>query len=257
MEISTIGPLRILSYPAPHCGKKGQRGGSAPRSECASGREETTGREATIAEPAADYQTNEIPPEAIAAGEKLIARTKEYEPEVTSMLEEIATQTRGEFAGLEHRLKKMERLAEKICDDMIEKDLTADEAAAQVNDALRFTLLYDADEFVEKVKETQRLLAERGFVQYDHKWKNFFKPGDDYDGYNTVVHNPETGEKFELQFHTHETIVIKEDCHKMYKIWRTLPEGSPKRLSLWEKMGGLWNNYPRPANWQSLPGEIK
>lgn len=31
------GPFVVNSYPAPHCGREGERGGSAPRSECAAG----------------------------------------------------------------------------------------------------------------------------------------------------------------------------------------------------------------------------
>ena len=187
----------------------------------------------------------------------LIEEAKVFEPEVTELMEGAAEEHDGEMAGLDFRLKGEKSYSRKIAADMEEKGISADEAARAVNDRVRYTMLFDGDEYAEKVLDVQESLAEDGYVQYDTKWKNYFRSGDPYDGYNTVMENPETGARFELQFHTPETIDIKFKAHVIYEAFQASEEGSPMRKVFYDAMTDLWTGYEKPDNWENLPGVLK
>jgi hypothetical protein len=183
-----------------------------------------------------------------------LKKAEALEKVATSMVTEIAKEQKSELFGLEYRMKTAESLAEKIKIDVEEKGLTTDEAADSINDAVRYTMLYEREDFVSKVSEAQTLLAERGWTQYDNKYKNFFAGGDAYDGYNTVLVNKATGERFELQFHTPESIKIKVKIHPWYKEFQETTQESPRRLELLNMMKAEWENYERPVGWENLLG---
>ena len=186
------------------------------------------------------------------------SQAREYEPELTSTITGLAEQYGGELYGLEHSVKSEESLARKIGVDMIEKGITAEEAAAAISDANRYTMVFDSANYVEQVLQVQGALADAGWEQYDQKWKNFFRAGDGYDGYNTVMVNPETGQRYELQYHTHETLEINDSTRDMYEELRVLPEGESARgLELRTLMRESWVDYHKPIGWERLPGVLK
>lgn len=191
---------------------------------------------------------------ALRAAKKAVSNAQSTEKETTPMILKMVKEHEGELAKLEHRLKKPDSLTKKILGDVEEKGITEEEAASQINDTLRYTMLFESDTFVESVGKVQKELKARGWETYDEKQKNFFSPGDDYDGYNTVVWKPSTGEKFELQFHTPESMRIKSIVHKLYKeIQSTAPE-SPRRLEIYNEMVAAWKDYQRPRDWEKLEG---
>lgn len=178
------------------------------------------------------------------------------EPALSSMMGDIATTTGGELVGLKYAVKPEESLAGKIDRDATEKGITHEQAAAEITDVNRYTMVFDSDKYTESVLAAQQELAEKGYIQYDEKWKNYFGSGDAYDGYNSVYMHQETGERVEVQFHTPDTIGIKERAHELYERFRVTPEGSLDRLTLWEDMQSMWQDYEKPAGWESLPGNL-
>ena len=206
--------------------------------------------------PPVETPTDEKPTtaEAMRVAKLKLAKAQELEKKATPLVSGLAKEKGGELHGLKYKLKTDKSLAEKIENDVAEKGISHDEAADKINDAVRYTILFDRENFVERVTETQALLEEKGWRQYDTKYKNFFAPGDAYDGYNTVVENVSTGERFELQYHTPESIAIKEKIHPWYKEFQNLPKGTPRRLELFENMRAEWENYERPVNWENLLG---
>lgn len=193
--------------------------------------------------------------------EQKVGQAKGVEADYTNMMQSLATAHGGELVGLEYDLKSAASMTRKIRMDMLEKGLTEEEAAAQVTDANRYTMVFDADQFVAKATEVQTGLQEQGWTMYDHKWKNYYQTGDAYDGYNTVMINNETGQLFELQFHTPESIRIKEQSHELYNQFRVLgADQQTERRSLWDRMVKLWDespSYSKPPNWWLLQGVMK
>ena len=123
------------------------------------------------------------------------------------------------LAGLENMLKGEDRLKEKIADRLrYEPDLTTRRAAIEVPDAVRFTLAYSETHYTEGVlTDIERLKAE-GFELI--KLKNLWAK-DQYKGINSQWRNPDTGVRFEMQFHTPESLEAKELTHKAYERLRS------------------------------------
>jgi hypothetical protein len=118
------------------------------------------------------------------------------------------------LAGLDNMLKGEDRLKEKIADYMRAPGVTVREALEMVPDAVRFTLMYPMDRYADGVRaDVDRLKAE-GFELI--KLKNLWA-GDQYRGINSQWGRAETGLRFEMQFHTPESLEAKELTHKAYE----------------------------------------
>jgi hypothetical protein len=119
------------------------------------------------------------------------------------------------LAGLEHMVKGEDRLKEKLTDVLlVETHLTARQAIEKVPDAVRFTLTYSAERYSDGVlADIDRLKAE-GFepVRIKNLWH-----ADQYKGINSQWRRPETGLRFEMQFHTPESLDAKELTHEAYE----------------------------------------
>ena len=118
------------------------------------------------------------------------------------------------LAGLEHMVKGEDRLKEKIAGELFGKEKTVREALNEVPDAVRFTLRYDSERYAEGVLvDVDRLKAE-GFELI--KLKNLWTDSQ-YKGINSQWRSPETGSRFEMQFHTPESLEAKELTHQAYE----------------------------------------
>jgi hypothetical protein len=119
------------------------------------------------------------------------------------------------LAGLDHMVKGEDRLKEKMADVLlVETHLTARQALDKVPDAVRFTLTYSSERYADGVlADIDRLKAE-GFNPI--KIKNLWH-ADQYKGINSQWRRPETGLRFEMQFHTPESLEAKELTHEAYE----------------------------------------
>jgi hypothetical protein len=124
------------------------------------------------------------------------------------------------LAGLEHMLKGEDRLKEKIADDLRGKPgLAVRSALDTVADAVRFTLEYPPERYAEGVLRDVDLLKSEGFELI--KLKNLWH-AEQYKGVNSQWRLPETGTRFEMQFHTPESREAKELTHEAYERIRSV-----------------------------------
>lgn len=195
-------------------------------------------------------------PEVKAVADRRHARGVADEPEMTATVMATAAASGGTVAGLQFRLKSASGIADKAIRDAVEKRIHPTEAIEQMNDVNRYTITFPADELVERALRAQRALSDAGWDPYDTKLKNSFGPGLPYQGYNAVYVNRKTGAKFELQFHTPESLEIKEKAHLIYEKRRNLPAAHADAKKLDMAMMELWQNYRRPIGWERLPGVI-
>lgn len=227
-----------------HKGVPGQRGGSAP----GGGGVALGGAGAA---PAGDAEYEKL------ATDK-VARAKEIEPGITKTVVGAVEENGGEMYGLDKNIKRADPMERKIKSETAEADgnLTHAEVAEGITDSVRYTAVFDDDTLVGGAKATQKALADDGWEEYDDKWRNYYGPGDAYDGYNTVYQHKTTGDRFELQLHTKKSLEIKNEVHDLYKKARVLPKG-PERTALDQQMTKLWEapDYQRPAGWESLEGK--
>lgn len=124
-----------------------------------------------------------------------------------------------QLAGLEHWLKGEDRLKEKVADRLrYRPELAVRQALAEVPDAVRFTLAYGEVGYAEGVRtDVQRLKAE-GFelIKLKNSWN-----GDQYKGINSQWQRPESGLRFEVQFHTQASFEAKQLTHQAYERLRS------------------------------------
>ncbi len=127
---------------------------------------------------------------------------------------EAADPTRR-LAGLEHMLKGADRLKEKIAERLrYHPDLAPRQAAVEVPDAVRFTLEYSESHYTKGVLADVERLKGAGYELL--KLKNLWAK-DQYKGVNSQWLRPETGLRFEVQFHTPQSREAKELTHKAYE----------------------------------------
>jgi hypothetical protein len=127
---------------------------------------------------------------------------------------EAADPNRG-LVGVEHMLKKADRLKEKIADILlVESHLSPREALDKVPDAVRYTFTHSPDGYADGVRADIERLKADGFEEI--KLKNLWSSRQ-YKGINTQWRRPETGLRFEVQFHTPESLQAKELTHVAYE----------------------------------------
>ena len=144
------------------------------------------------------------------------ARVEKIEREmVTPAMRRIeAEDPERHLAGLEHRLKGKDRLAEKVRDAMTERARTVDQAFATVKDAIRYTFCYADDKYADGVDRDCIRMKSAGFepVERRNSWAN-----EEYKGINSRWRVPDTGQLFEVQFHTRASFEAKEETHWAYE----------------------------------------
>jgi hypothetical protein len=120
--------------------------------------------------------------------------------------------------GFEHRLKGHDRIKEKVHGMIKELSFSAEEAVALVPDAIRYTFQYREARYTQGVYADIGRLKDQGFEL--HKLKNSWSD-EQYKGINSQWIEPDTGQRFEVQFHTRISFEAKQLTHGAYERLRT------------------------------------
>jgi hypothetical protein len=135
-----------------------------------------------------------------------------------------------ELIGLEHRLKGTDRLKEKVADQLrSQPELTAKQALSSVPDSLRFTFCYSEGQYTPGVRGDSDRLRSEGFeaIKFRNSWT-----GEQYRGINSQWRDPDTGQRFEVQFHTYTSFEAKQLTHAAYERLRDPLTARPERQEL-------------------------
>jgi hypothetical protein len=120
------------------------------------------------------------------------------------------------LAGLEYRLKSETRLKEKVADVLEARPgLMPAQALSSVPDAVRFTFRYEQERYTSGVRADLARLHAAGF-DLARPLKNSWS-SDQYKGINTQWREPESGIRFEVQFHTRASFEAKQFSHDAYE----------------------------------------
>jgi hypothetical protein len=122
------------------------------------------------------------------------------------------------IVGLEHCRKGRERIKEKVYDRIEEKNRTPEEAVSLIPDTLRYTFQYPESRYTHGVWAEMTRMKEHGFKLITRKncWE-----GEEYKGINSQWIEPDSGQRFELQFHTRISFEAKQITHKAYERLRS------------------------------------
>ena len=142
-------------------------------------------------------------------------KIRRYEPIVDNIANDILSSTEsqgGLMIGLDFRLKRLSSLSRKIGSDITEAKekgiaLTPQQAIDNMGDVARFTACFDPKDFKNGADKVIRDLQSKGYELT--KFKNYFQPGGSYKGLNCNFKD-KNGNIFELQFHTPQSMKVKE-----------------------------------------------
>lgn len=120
--------------------------------------------------------------------------------------------------SLEFRIKGQDSLSRKLKEDSEYDVDKLDGTSRSVYDVLRFTaMVNNPDMLVRSFNMIKLNLEQRGYTMLRcRNTLNTFNHKNPYRGINTIIKTKD-GYKFELQFHTPESLRIKEENHILYK----------------------------------------
>ena len=161
--------------------------------------------------------------EAAYHAKSVYEKASHAEPAATRAMHELADKHGGKLVGLDYRLKSVESLTRKIADDAKKDFKSVAEAARNISDSVRYTMVSDPKEYAAQARAVTEDLRSRGF---DVTVKNYWQEGSNYKGVNVALVD-HSGQKIELQFHTAESFAMKESTnHPIYEEYRKLDDTS-------------------------------
>lgn len=134
---------------------------------------------------------------------------------ITPAMREVESQDPDRhLVGLKDCLKGRDRIKEKATDKRKEFGSSIEEAVSAVSDTIRFTYQYPEADYTQGVWADIGRLEQEGFEQRSRKnfWSN-----DQYKGINSQWIDPESGQRFEVQFHTRISFEAKQLTHEAYE----------------------------------------
>lgn len=169
------------------------------------------------------------------------------EPKITNDIVGSVSKLGGSMYGLDYRLKQPTSLGRKIASDAEGKNNRLESASTNIKDAIRYTAVFDTENFVDGYNNMKSELESKGYKEY--RCKNFYTM---YENKTSVqkavqcVFESPDGQKFELQFHTPQSQGVKEVNHPIYEERRSKNSKKVDRMSGDFRMSALSSNVPNP-----------
>ncbi|WP_051703778.1 hypothetical protein [Glycomyces sp. NRRL B-16210] len=191
----------------------------------------------------------EFTPEERRAADEFLARSARNEPAITDRMRDIADGTGARLEGLDFRLKGKSSFDRKFNDVLDEHDGNIDAARADMKDAVRYTMIFEEDNYVDGVSRAESMMKDKGFEPV--KWKNLWN-GEGYNGVNSFWRDPETGQVFEAQFHTQSSFDVKMAEHEAYEVARDGDAPAALQRTATELANEAFATIPKPSGFESL-----
>lgn len=193
-------------------------------------------------------KTIEITAESRSAAKELLTKRKSEEPGITNLVVESVTNKGGKMEGLDFRLKSEESLARKIATDSAKNKISIEHAVKDITDVNRYTGIFSKESLINNAQLVDKNIQASGFTLI--KVKNTFGQPGAYQGLHYIYQHP-NGRIFELQFHTPESIKIKNQAHKLYETSRVTEDKQLKKY-LDQKMAEMWKDFEPPTGWSNI-----
>jgi hypothetical protein len=153
--------------------------------------------------------------------------------------------------GFDDRLKGRDRIKEKASDKMKEfVDLSPEEAVSSVSDTIRYTFQYREAYYTQGVWADIGRLKDQGFDL--HKVGNSWSD-EQYKGINSQWIEPDTGQRFEVQFHTRISFEAKQLTHDAYEQLRSHPADKFEQMVLEAFQKKVSGEVPIPPGATDIP----
>ncbi|MBW1598715.1 ATP nucleotide 3'-pyrophosphokinase [Streptomyces sp. JJ38] len=181
-----------------------------------------------------------------AAVEAFLNRAAKAEKTISPQIRTVAAWTGAELVGFDYRLKSEESTKRKIATWLKDDpNQTVHEALDDLNDSVRYTLVWQDGEYTEGAREASHMLVHWGHDSV--RWANTWKNRTGYKAINAAWKDPMWGHKFEVQLHTPASKWAAELTHPLYEELR-LPSTSPERKAeLAAEQARIFAAVPVPA----------
>jgi hypothetical protein len=154
------------------------------------------------------------------------------------------------LTGFDHRLKSRDRIKEKVQGTIKDFDRSPEQAVSLVPDAVRYTFQYWEARYTQGVWADIGRLKDAGFEL--HKLKNSWAD-DQYKGINSQWVEPDTGQRFEVQFHTRISFEAKQLTHGAYERIRTRQPDKFEQMVLEAFQNKVTAEVPIPPGATDIP----
>src|ERR1700749_474803 len=181
-------------------------------------------------------------------------RVEEIEKNVVSpeILRIEAEDADRHLLGFDCGLKGKGRLAEKGATWIKEEaDMTPEQASGMIKDAIRYTFQYPDGRYADGVRADCERLKSAGFEPVDLKnsWDSA-----EYKGVNSRWRVPDSGQLFEVQFHTEASFSAKQETHSVYERVRDPDTPHSEIPKLREYQRSVSARIPVPPGVADIPG---
>ncbi len=152
--------------------------------------------------------------------------------------------------GFEHRLKGRDRIKEKVFAFINDLNISPGEAVSLVHDTIRYTFQYKETSYTQGVRTDIARLQDQGFEL--HKLKNSWSD-EQYKGVNSQWIEPDSGQQFEVQFHTRVSFEAKQLTHGAYERLRSQQADKFEELVLEAFQKKVTGEVPVPLGADGIP----
>ncbi len=176
-----------------------------------------------------DDSGDDIKPGAWEAARQIRVRMEHIEERVTGDVVDVARAVGGRTARLDTKFKELESIGRKLS---LKTRLDQVGITDTVDDALRYTIVLDDIEYVTGYRAAIIELRAKGFeIERDSPTR--WRPTG-YKGINVKV-TDRSGETFEVQFQTPDSLQASDDTHGWYEEWRKA-DTQPERKAELERL---------------------
>jgi hypothetical protein len=183
----------------------------------------------------------------------IFEKASELEPQITSDVISAAKRAGTRMYGLEYRLKQPTSLASKIGSDAVEKDVSYEEAASGIKDAIHYTSVSKDADFLKSYRKMKGSLESLGYSE--ERCKNYFAlfhEGKVQHKAVQCVFLDSDGNRFELQFQTPSSQAAKELKLPLYFERRQLNISEERKAYLEKEMRDLADYVPYPPGYMEI-----
>jgi hypothetical protein len=147
----------------------------------------------------------------------------------------------GVGGGSADILHREARIMARVTEDARVKGRTASEALANIADGVRYTFEYPADQYTDAVHADIERLWHEGYTELTVR--NYWTT-DVWKGISTSWQEPATGQLFEVQFHTPESLAARELTYPGYRRLRDPATPDAERASIMARAREVYAGEP-------------
>lgn len=162
---------------------------------------------------------------------------------MTDAIQVLVARTDGVLVGLDHRVKTVDSLRRKLTDMLeLDPDLELNDASERVYDALRYTVVVEADDYMAVYEGLLAEFQRQGstVVEARNRWAG---PG--YRGINVHL-RVGMNQRFEVQFHTRESYAAAKATRGQYEELRLATTSPARSAELAAAINEAFARVPTP-----------